>query len=188
MTDREYDYCHKMQERNSTIKTNLLTFSFTTVLVILGIAITSDESLHPVTYLIPYCLIIPFQARISYYRLIHARISAYMEIVCPSDVKLDIIGQYVPEKQTNFFTIIAIFFTIIAILVNYEMFILSCGTACIFYSKCSFPKLQDFSIIDYIMIILPILFSALVFAIITYAFDYGKWKKRYRSEWEKSIT
>lgn len=181
MTDREHDWCIKMQERNVSTRTSLLTFSFTTVLAILGIALAENESINPMTYLIPYCLIIPSQARISYYRLIHARIAAYMEIASPRDVKFDVVGENVPEKQTKFFTVIAI-------LVNYEMFILSCTIAFIFYSKFPFPKLNRFTNIDCLMVLLPIILSALVFVIITYAYDYGKWKKRYRTEWEKFLN
>lgn len=180
MTDREYNLCIKIQERSTETRTNLLTFSFTTVLAILGLALTSNEDVHSITYLVPFCLIIPFQARISYYRLIHARVSAYIEIVSPKDAGFTIIGEKVQEKQTRFFAIIAA-------LVNYEMFILSCATMCLFYSKHSFPKLQDFSILDYLMFLLPIVLSILVFAIITYAYNYSKWKDIYRIKWEASI-
>lgn len=180
MTNQEYEFCKAMQERSTDTRTSLLTFSFTTVLAILGLALTANIYVNPITYLVPYCLIIPFQARISYYRLIHARVSAYMEEFCPEDVKFSILAVEVPEKQTGFFAVIAR-------LVNYEMFILSCATAALFYFKYSFPTLQNFSGKDWIMLSLPVALSALVFAIITYAYNYGEWKKRYRAEWKKTL-
>ena len=103
MTDREYNYWQKTLERDVSTRTSLLTFSFTTVLAILGIALSNNSAdVSPLVYLVPYFLIIPFQGRIAYYRLIHARISAYLEMVVPEDTTLDTLGTCVPEKQTLF--------------------------------------------------------------------------------------
>ena len=179
MTDREYDYWQKILERDVSTRTSLLTFSFTTVLAILGIALSNNgENVSPLIYLVPYFLIIPFEGRIAYYRLIHARISAYLEMVVPEDTTLDTLGICVPEKQTPFFDIIAI-------LNNYEMFLLSVAAAVVFYCKYPFPSLNEFSTVDYVIFAIPIILSAFVALIVAYTFDYGKWKTRYRKEWEK---
>ncbi len=179
MTDREYSFWQKTLERNVSMRTNLLTFSFTTVLAILGIAISNNsENVNPLVYLVPYILIIPFEGRIAYYRLIHARISAYLEMVVPEDTTLDTIGVHVPEKQTKFFDVIAA-------LNNYEMFLLSLATAIVFYLKYPFPSLNAYSRIDWLMFVVPFILSGFVFLITAYAFDYGKWKERYRDEWNK---
>lgn len=133
MTDREYDSWQKTLERNVSTRTSLLTFSFTTVLAILGIALSDNGgNINPFAYLVPYLLIIPFEGRIAYYRLIHARISAYLEMVTPQDTSLDIAGEKVPEKQTWFFSRIAL-------LNNCEMLFPSAATAIVFYGKYPFP-------------------------------------------------
>ena len=181
MTEREYNSCQATLERNVSSRTSLLTFSFTTVLAILGIALSSDaKNVSPFAYLIPYLLIIPFEGRIAYYRLIHARISAYMELIIPQDRCLDIWGKAVPEKQTRFFNIIAF-------LNNYEMLFLSVATAIIFYTKYPFPTLKEFSLTDLFMLVIPIIASAFVGVIVAYTFNYNKWKKYYHCEWEKHL-
>lgn len=38
---------------------------------------------------------------------------------------------------------------------------------------------------DWLMLALPIVLSAFVGVTVAYTFNYGKWKARYRSEWEK---
>lgn len=179
MTDREYNSWQRTLERNVSTRTSLLTFSFTTVLAILGIALSDKgENTPPILYLVPYLLIIPFEGRIAYYRLIHARISAYIEMVIPEDVSLDIAGTQVSEKQTWFFNIIAI-------LNNYEMLFLSIATAIVFYCKYPFPLWDEFSKVDWIMLIVPIIFSTFVGVTVAYTFNYSKWKAHYRKEWEK---
>ena len=48
MSEREYNFWQATLERSVNARTNLLTFSFATVLAILGIAISSDaEKVNP---------------------------------------------------------------------------------------------------------------------------------------------
>lgn len=179
MTEREYSYWQRELERNVSTRTSLLTFSFTAVLAILGIALSDKSSnVPPLAYLLPYLLIIPFEGRITYYRLIHARISAYMEMVIPEDRSLDIAGVEVPEKQTWFFNIIAL-------LNNCEMLFLSAATTLVFYCKYPFPWGEKFSNKECIMFLIPAIPFAFVIKIISYTYNYGKWKARFRREWEK---
>lgn len=181
MSEREYNFWQATLERSVSARTSLLTFSFATVLAILGIAISSDaEKVNPFLYLVPYMLIILFEGRIAYYRLIHARISAYLELVIPEDRHLDILGENVPEGQTGFFNVIAI-------LNNYEMVFLSVATAVVFYIKYLFPAQDGLSAADGLILMLPVIASALVGIIVAYTYNYGKWKRQYRREWEKFI-
>jgi len=92
---------------------------------------------------------------------------------------MDIVGKKVPEKQTRFFNVIAV-------LNNYEMLFLSVATAIVFYCKYPFPPLIKFSKLDWLMLILPIVFSSFVGLTVAYTFNYGKWKTRYFNEWERS--
>ena len=179
VSDREYDSLQRELERNVAARTTLLTFSFTTVLAILGVAISSRlENVYPVIYLVPYFLIVPFEGRIAYYRLIHARVSAYLEMVTPKDRSLSIAGVKVPEGQTWFFHVIAV-------LNNYEMFFLSIATAIVFYVKYPYPTCAGFAPLDWALLSAPIIFTTFVGITIVYTFNYEKWKARYRAEWEK---
>lgn len=70
ITDEEYSKIIEKLKFFDTTRNTLLTFSFTAVLAVLGIAISTDVSeMNPWICLIPFFLIIPFSARISYYRL-----------------------------------------------------------------------------------------------------------------------
>ena len=50
----------------TSLRNNLLTFAFTTVLAVIGIAFANlDKDIPPLLYLLPHFLIIPFAARIT---------------------------------------------------------------------------------------------------------------------------
>lgn len=80
ITNKEYDKLIKRLEFFDTMRNNLLTFSFTSVLTVLGVALAIDmDSLSAWICLIPFLLIIPFTARISYYRLASAHITSFLK-------------------------------------------------------------------------------------------------------------
>lgn len=85
-----------------------------------------------------------------------------------------------PEGQTGFFNVIAI-------LNNYEMVFLSVATAVVFYIKYPFTAQDGLSAADGLILMLPVIASALVGIIVAYTYNYGKWKRQYRREWEKFI-
>ena len=73
ITEKEYDKLIKRLEFYDSMRNNLLTFSFTAVLTVLGVAMTMNmDSNSSWMCLIPFFLIIPFAARIAYYRLASA--------------------------------------------------------------------------------------------------------------------
>lgn len=80
VSDREYSKLIKRLEAINSTRNSLLTFSFTAVLTVLGIAIADDmDSISAWLCLIPFLLIIPFTARISYYRLASAHINSFLK-------------------------------------------------------------------------------------------------------------
>ena len=83
VSDREYSKLIKRLEAINSTRNSLLTFSFTAVLTVLGIAIADDmDSISAWLCLIPFLLIIPFTARISYYRLASAHINSFLKKIC----------------------------------------------------------------------------------------------------------
>ena len=79
VSDREYSKLIKRLEAINSTRNSLLTFSFTAVLTVLGIAIANDmDSISAWLCLIPFLLIIPFTARISYYRLASSHINSFL--------------------------------------------------------------------------------------------------------------
>lgn len=68
ITNPEYEKLIQRREFDDKMRNTLLTFSFTAVLAILGLALSINmDSYTAWLCLVPFCLIIPFTARISYY-------------------------------------------------------------------------------------------------------------------------
>ncbi len=77
MSDKEYDKLYERLNYNVSTRTSLLTFSFTTVSAVLGLAFGLDnENINPYLFLAPFFFIIPFTAR-SYIIKLFMRISAH---------------------------------------------------------------------------------------------------------------
>lgn len=189
LDDKEYERLHNTLEYNLNTRISLLTFAFTTVLAVLGVAIgTENKDISVYMYLIPYCLIIPFSARIVYYRLVHAHISAFLMVYSPEKMLFRLGSStnseknIVSEKQTKFFNVIAF-------LNNYEMSILSLTCAVIFYFKFFSEKTEieniELTTIEWIMCIVPIVLTILVIVITAYGYDYSKHLYRYKEKWEE---
>ncbi len=71
----------------TSLRNNLLTFAFTTVLAVIGIAFANlDKDIPPLLYLLPHFLIIPFAARITYYRMNHAHKNSFLEAFYPNGI------------------------------------------------------------------------------------------------------
>ncbi len=79
MTVQEFERISKRLDFNLATRTNLLTISFTTVLATLALAFTVDlDKISCFVFLTPFFLIVPFSARIAYYRIIYARMYSYL--------------------------------------------------------------------------------------------------------------
>lgn len=180
MSKEEYERLYNRLEYNLSTRNNLLTFSFTTVLAVLGVAIGTESTDFSVyMYLIPFCLILPFTARIVYYRIIYAHISSFLMTYAPEKMKFDIGTKKVPEKQSTFFSVMAF-------LVNYEMAILASTCAVIFYCK-YFSTAQGFYAKDLFVWLLPLLLVGIVVAIIAFGYNYTKHQKNYQKKWEQFL-
>ena len=78
--DKEFDKLIQRLAFFDSTRNSLLTFSFTAVLAVIGITIAEDaDSFNPWICLIPFLLIIPFAARIAYYRLASAHINEFLK-------------------------------------------------------------------------------------------------------------
>mgnify|MGYP003299402430 CR=1 FL=1 len=166
-------------ERNSSVRRNEKTFTFTTVLSILGIALAANNFIASWFYLLPYFIIVPYSAHISYYRIIHARINAYLIETVPEYRTFNIIGNNVPEGK-------GFLFWIISVLNNYEFFLLSIISMILFYSNYCI-SLEQWETSNYLICTIPIILSGFVFIITWYGKRYGYWVKKFRVEWKKEI-
>lgn len=180
MDNKEYDNLSGQLDYYYSIRNTLLTFSFTTVLAALGVALSSDsEELSVYIYLLPFCLLIPFTARIVYYRIVHARITSFLMVYAPEKMQFSLRGKNVPENQTKYFNVIAV-------LVNFETTILSIACALIFVFKyLDTYTLNEIS--SYLIFAIPIVLVLIVFSISLYGFKYSKHQKRYFKLWEQTL-
>lgn len=175
MESSELAYIEKLMDNIFQTRNNLLTFSFTIVVAALGIGFTKYADNNPIIYLLPFFIIVPFTGRITYYRIWEA----YLE-VC-----LEEHGEHLRQKNFNKYVQIERANKvdgIMAVLVNYEMFILA--AACLVLCVLKYPiGLDEFLIGDYIYFAVAIFSVALVFIIITAAFSFSKVKDAYRKKW-----
>lgn len=180
ITDKEYDKLIKRLEFFDTMRNNLLTFSFTSVLTVLGVALAIDmDSISAWICLIPFLLIIPFTARISYYRLASAHINSFLRKFGKLDMRFELGTNIVKEG-------ICKHFKLIAWLINHEMVLLSIATSCTFYLT-YISSISTWNFYNYISLVIPVLLTALVFAIADSTYSYKKMMDDFSDKWEQYI-
>ena len=176
VTDKEYDKLIRRLEFFDTTRNNLLTFSFTAVLAILGVALTLKlDSISSWFCLVPFCLIIPFSARIAYYRLSCAHINSFLRQFSAEKMQFEIGTRTVPENLCKFYKPIAW-------LVNHEMVLLGIATSCIFYLK-YMPNIGSCSYLECVSLIVPVILTAIVYLISSSTYSYRKLMDQFEREW-----
>ena len=178
ISEKEYDKLIKRLEFFDTMRNNLLTFSFTAVLAILGVALTIKDMNEMSSWLClaPFCLIVPFAARISYYRLASAHINSFLRKFAGNDMKFEIGTLEVTENACKLYSLIAW-------LVNHEMVMLSLATSGIFYLKYT-TSVKDWTWLNRIGLIVPILLIILVYLISHSTNNYQGLLDDFEKKWE----
>lgn len=182
ITDIEYQKLINRLEFHDSMRNNLLTFSFTAVLTILGIALQLElNAISAWVCLLPYLLIVPFTARISYYRLSSAHISSFLRIYAKDRVQFELNAERVKESNG-----IIKGYRQLSFLVNHEMFLLGIASSLVFYLKfipCTNGQLWW----NYVGYIAPIALATWVFCISHSTNKYDDILKRYKEHWEKTV-
>lgn len=161
-----------------TMRNNLLTFSFTAVLAILGIAMTARFNIVTCWIcLIPFLLIIPFAARIAYYRLATAHVSSFLRKFASNRMKFEISAQTVTEGVCKHYRIIAW-------CVNHEMFCLGSATIAIFYFK-YFPLIDLQNYLHLLSLVVPLILLRLVYIISNDVRDFSKVIEAFKEKWDE---
>ncbi len=179
ISDAEYAKLIKKLEFFVTTRNMLLTFSFTAVLAVLGIAIGTDSM--DVSYwvcLVPYFLIIPFAARIAYYRLASAHINSFLKMFAPEKMIFENGASGKAHERCGKM------YPLIAWLVNHEMFILSVATEIVFILKLH-AQVDPWTYKYFLVCIIPTLFSVVVLLISSSTFNYGKLTGYYNVQWKQ---
>lgn len=176
ITEEEYSKLISTLQHEISIKNTLLTFSFTAVLAILGLALSEKTSIHPAAFLVPFFLIVPFAARISYYRVVSAHINTFLKVFAPERMIYPIGTEMVPEKSTSSYFLIAW-------LVNHEMVLLSAATTMIFWFM-YFPQVSEWTVRNVLLSIFPLFLDGFVFWLSDSTYSYKKLCEVYKPQWE----
>lgn len=177
VTDKEYEKLIGRLEFFDTMRNNLLTFSFTAVLTALGAAVAMNlNSVSVWLCMLPFCLIIPFSARIAYYRLASAHISSFLRTFSAEQMQFELGTRAVTENQGKIYPLIAW-------LVNHEMVLLGLATSGIFYLK-YVTIIKEWSYYNYLGLIVPVICTAAVYLIAHSTYNYKKLLKNFEDKWE----
>ena len=185
VSDAEYQWLIKELEFVDSTRNSLLTFSFTAVLTVIGIVIADTKQLiSPLVCLLPFFLIIPFAARITYYRLVSIHINSFLKVYCKNNTVFSRHTKSVPEGFTpeNFDQNA---YLRIAWLINHEMFLLglACSVAfCLKYYTCGF--FVFFTWKNFFLLFGIFILNAFTFYITNSYADYGKWESHFINQWE----
>lgn len=170
----ELEHLTKAMDKNLETRQQYLTFSFATTVTLLGVFV-SFEKLSSLFWfpLLVYVIIIPFQARITYSRIIHANMEAYIKVYYKEQLPYyhnrildfemleqdDFIGRYVISRLANFeLTILSLALTICMV----RLTPISLGT-----------------------IIIYILLDLIVFRLALYSYNYGEIEKKYEIKYDE---
>lgn len=177
--DKEYDKLIQRLVFFDTMRNNLLTFSFTSVLAILGVSLALEmNSTNVWICLFPFFLIIPFTARISYYRLASAHIGSFLKEFAKENMQFEIGTRFVPENGCKRYPQIAW-------LVNHEMVMLSAATSCTFYVKYvgAMTSWTYYNYIGYIGFVIPIVLTVFVYLLSDSTYIYDNLMKVFEERW-----
>ena len=180
ISDIEYSKLVSRLDFHDTMRNNLLTFSFTAVLTILGIALQMElDAISAWIPLLPFLLIIPFTARISYYRLSSAHIGAFLRVYAFDRVRFEIGAKRVHEKIG-----MGKVYSVVAFLVNHEMVLLGLACCFVFYLK-YIPCIDMYQWWHYIGLLIPVVLEIIVLVVAHSTNNYSKMVKNFTDAWKK---
>ena len=176
--ENEFDILNRRMEKNLEMRHTYLMFAFTTsiaaiaALFVVGFTdIFTDTNVSAWICIVPFAVIIPFQARISYSRLSHAKMEAYVLVFYEGKF------EFIEKPLNELFGIMGKF---IAIIANYELTLLSIVIDVLFVLIKYYISDSNFGGIDNIVIFIA---TMIVFVLATYSFPYDKFLKMFVSKY-----
>ena len=184
VTETEINSIHSRIEANHRIRNDILTFAFATVIAALGLALGVGEMSVFQTFLlfIPFVIIIPFQARLSYYRLECAYKTSFLKKYAPQCAILDQKAEIASEK----IGINGIAYSIISLIVNHELLILGAACCTIFWMKYFDGIFERTKTATVIGIVISLLCMFLVWFLGHATKKYGEIIRKYDDQWSSS--
>lgn len=178
--ENEFDILNRRMEKNLEMRHTYLMFAFTTsiaaiaaLFVVASTDILINTNMLAWICIVPFAVIIPFQARISYSRLSQARMEAYIIVFYKGQF------EFMDKSLNELFGIMG---KIIAIISNYELTLLSIVIDIIFilinYYAVDFRFLSLENIIIFVA-------TLIVFSLATYSYPYGKFVDYFKNKYKK---
>lgn len=172
--ENEFDVLIRRMEKNHEMRHTYLMFAFTTSIAAIAALFIVDFS-DAVSWgcIVPFAIIIPFQARISYARLTHAKMEAYICVYYPKQFKF--LKRQVKDLRGKMGKLISI-------IVNFELFFLSTVIDILYVIvNREMWSINFFFKIESMIIIVA---TAIVFILATYSFPYVRFLEKYKIEYE----
>lgn len=124
--DPEYARLQQELHANIDIRNKLLTFSFTTVLTVIGIGLANLDSIFFLAYLLPFFIIIPCTSRIIYYKDLYAQQAAYLTVYYEKFMTFEIQNNTLLFCKDHW---------LIGLFINHEMEMLALCCVSIYYAS-----------------------------------------------------
>ena len=179
LTEAEFDRLNARLETNHKIRNDILTFTFSIVITALGVglAFKSDDPVIAYLFLLPFFIIVPFQARLTYYRMEDAHIRAYFAIYRPEWDTFYVNARNEIVQVGESIGLGKLSYRAIAWLMNHEMVVLSWALAGIFYFRYC-PTIQEWDAGVWVSLAAPVV---LIFLVWWFASAAGKFRKVFRN-------
>ncbi len=169
----ELEAIDRKMDANLSTRHTYLSFAFTTTIATLAAVFALSMKIR-IDWLIltPFVVIIPFQTRITYARLTHAKYEAYVKVVYKNEIQL---YHYPVYELFGFMG------KIIAIISNFELTFLAIAIDICYFG------INKPSILLSVNVILPIFLTLFVALLALYSYDYMKFEKRFEKEFQDLI-
>lgn len=173
MNESEINFIRNKMKDNVSIRTTLLTFSFTSVITIIGFGISNYKTIPCVIYLLPIIIVMVFSCRIAYYIDQQSRWGAYLAVYHENSIKYkDVYKNVVPEFADKN--------KIISFITKNELLMMSVVSAIMYYIKFFGEyNIKKEKYLCVVLFMIPILFLGIQFKIISTASSYTERRKYY---------
>lgn len=179
--NNEINFIRDEMKGNLSIRTTLLTFSFTSVITTIGFGISKFDIAPFWIYIVPVLIIIVFSARITYYKDLQSKMNAYLHTYYSDAVKIDNAFNNIEEgycKKNK----------IQSFLINYELLVLSIICSLIYYYKYFKSHTINFDIKMIFFIILPVILLVFQYNILNKVPSYHEKTKYYIGQLNNNQT
>lgn len=173
--EHEFDILNRRMEKEVEERHVYLMFAFTTTIATIASLFLIDLSNIATWWcIVPFSVIIPFQARISYSRIVYAKMEAYIYVFYPQKFK------FLKRQVKDLRGMIGKF---IAVIVNYELALLAISLD-ILYIILGKKEIEIKMLLDVDCIVIFIA-TIIVIALATYTFPYDYFWRKFIREYEE---